>query len=249
MHVSEKTDGRKVTMLTCAETAKLVRKDLKEAFPATKFSVRSDTYAGGASIRVRYTDGPTQREVETVIGKFAGADFDGMIDLKTHREHWVTDAGEVSIARTYGGQEGGRNYPEPPEGATRVHFGADFVFADRELSPAFVESIAEKVTEETGRPYDPNHRYAVYGGEYGAQIVWRRSCEISCVGPFVPTPGPAPDPTVEEVAKATEIFSKAEAHGWNVPKVVRFPSGAVVPREWGAIAAGIAAVVDRKESA
>ncbi|WP_180273430.1 LPD29 domain-containing protein [Pseudomonas amygdali] len=30
--------------LTCAETAKLVRKSLKEAFPDAKFSVRGNTY-------------------------------------------------------------------------------------------------------------------------------------------------------------------------------------------------------------
>ena len=38
--------------LTCAETAKLVRKALKEAFPDVKFSVRSNVYSGGASLSV-----------------------------------------------------------------------------------------------------------------------------------------------------------------------------------------------------
>ena len=37
---------------TCAETAKLIRQSLKEAFPGVKFSVRSSTYSGGASIDV-----------------------------------------------------------------------------------------------------------------------------------------------------------------------------------------------------
>ncbi|WP_338423309.1 LPD29 domain-containing protein, partial [Xylella fastidiosa] len=44
--------------LTCAETAKLVRKALKESFPDIKFSVKSSNYSGGASIRVSWIDGP-----------------------------------------------------------------------------------------------------------------------------------------------------------------------------------------------
>jgi hypothetical protein len=39
--------------VSAAQTAKLVRVALKQAFPATKFSVRTSTYAGGASVRVR----------------------------------------------------------------------------------------------------------------------------------------------------------------------------------------------------
>lgn len=38
--------------LSCAETAKLIRQALKEAFPDMKFGVRSKTYSGGASIDV-----------------------------------------------------------------------------------------------------------------------------------------------------------------------------------------------------
>ena len=46
--------------LRCAETAKLLlRAALKEAFPEVAFSVRSRTYAGGASIDVTWRDGPT----------------------------------------------------------------------------------------------------------------------------------------------------------------------------------------------
>src|SRR3990167_7466408 len=86
------------TYLSCAETAKLVRTALRDAFPGVKFSVRSDTYAGGASIRVRWTDGPTSDAVERVAGVFAGADFDGMVDLKVYAEHWLHPDGRVTIA-------------------------------------------------------------------------------------------------------------------------------------------------------
>jgi len=50
--------------LSCAETAKLIGPALKAAFPGVKFSVRSHTYAGGASIDIDWTDGPTQKTVD-----------------------------------------------------------------------------------------------------------------------------------------------------------------------------------------
>ncbi len=68
--------------LSRAETAKLVRKILKTAFPGTKFSVRSDTYSGGASVDIRWTDGPNREAVESVVKHYEGATFDGMQDLK-----------------------------------------------------------------------------------------------------------------------------------------------------------------------
>ena len=64
--------------LSCAETAKLIRRDLREAFPGVKFSVRSDTYSGGASIDIRWTDGPRTAKVEPITERYQGAGFDGM---------------------------------------------------------------------------------------------------------------------------------------------------------------------------
>ena len=46
------------TSLSCAEVAKLLRAALKETFPGVTFSIRSRTYAGGASIDVTWRDGP-----------------------------------------------------------------------------------------------------------------------------------------------------------------------------------------------
>ena len=59
--------------LTCAETAKLIRQALKEAFPGVKFSVRSSTYGGGASITVGWTDGPTSDQVDGILNVFEGS--------------------------------------------------------------------------------------------------------------------------------------------------------------------------------
>ena len=50
--------------LSCADTAKLIRADLKTNYPNVKFSVRSSVYSGGASIRVSWVDGCFVEDVE-----------------------------------------------------------------------------------------------------------------------------------------------------------------------------------------
>lgn len=128
--------------LTVAETAKLVRKALKDAFPGHRFSVRSKSYSGGASIDVSWIDGPTTKAVEPVIKAFEGADFDGMQDLKTYRDP-VTLNGES------------------------VSFGADFIFAHREMSLAARGSIEAAFAIQTGEALEDNKRYrfSVHDGE------------------------------------------------------------------------------------
>lgn len=107
--------------LPVTETAKLLRAALKAAWPGMKFSVRSDSYSGGASIRVRYTDGPTKAQVEAIAHLYEGASFDGMIDLKSHHTSLIAD----------------------PDGTVReVHHGADYVFVDRDIT---IELIARLV--------------------------------------------------------------------------------------------------------
>ena len=102
--------GEEETWYSVTETAQLVRAALKEKWPRVRFSVRSDKYAGGASIRVTYTDGPPTKAVEQVTDAFEGAHFDGMQDLKTYRKVIVN--------------------------GKRVHYGADYIFVNREYSPA-----------------------------------------------------------------------------------------------------------------
>ena len=99
--------------LDVTEVAKLARKALKETFPGVKFSVRCSKYAGGSSMQIGWTDGPTDDQVKGVSGKFNGSYFDGMIDYKGSINHTLD--GEV------------------------VSFGGDFVFTDRDHSDALVE--------------------------------------------------------------------------------------------------------------
>lgn len=134
------------------DTAVLIRKALKREFPGVKFSVRSNSYAGGASIDVRWTDGPRTKDVDTVVGVFAGGRFDGMYDLKYHAEHWITPSGDVILRRTYGHSfDTGETNDDVPPGSTLVHFGADYVFTTRDLSPEYRTVLADKGTEVLGQ--------------------------------------------------------------------------------------------------
>lgn len=64
-----------------AAAAKLIREDLKEAFPGTKFRVKARGYNTHDAIDVDWTDGPSTALVAPLLRKYQEGDFDGMIDL------------------------------------------------------------------------------------------------------------------------------------------------------------------------
>ena len=110
--------------ISVVDTAKLVRTALKESFPGIKFSVKSSSYAGGASISINYFDGPTNKQVKEIISNFEGSYFDGMIDYKG------------SCYSNLNGEE--------------VRFCADFIFVNRKLSGPFLTGISVDVCNEYG---------------------------------------------------------------------------------------------------
>lgn len=112
------------TYISCAETAKLIRQELKSNFPGIKFSVRSKEYSGGASIRVEWLDGPSDNAVEYVVGKFEGATFDPSIDLKSY------------VTSEWEGEE--------------VNFGADYIHCNRRLSRVFLETVLQQFCKRFG---------------------------------------------------------------------------------------------------
>lgn len=107
------------TKLTCSETAKLIRTALKESFNGVKFSVRSSTYAGGASVSVSWTDGPNSDQVSFVTEKFESSYFCGMTDYKGFNRHMMN--GE------------------------RINFGADSVFNQRYYSDSTIQKSIDAV--------------------------------------------------------------------------------------------------------
>lgn len=139
--------------LSCAETAKHVRNALKLAFPGVKFSVRSSNYSGGASIDVRWKDGPLTKAVESVAKAFEGKTFDGMIDMATGVEAYVDSSGRV-VGHSTHGTEGSKGvipaFDDAPPNASRVHFGADYVFCQRDMSPETERAVKERVCKRFG---------------------------------------------------------------------------------------------------
>jgi hypothetical protein len=130
--------------LSAAETAKLVRKALSEAFPGVKFSVRSKSYSGGASINVGWIDGPNSKQVEAVAKRFEGSHFDSMIDLKS------------SLSTTFEGRP--------------VHFAADYVFCNREFSDALVGKVIASTASLYGVETVPTVADWKQGRLYGANL-------------------------------------------------------------------------------
>ena len=135
-----------VTRISTADTAKLIRREVKHYFPNVKFSVRSHLYSGGSSINVSWTDGPTSSEVDVIVKRFQGASFDGQIDLKSYHNSFVVLEGSTL----------------PIE----VHYGADFVFTNRDLSPKFkselgkiAQAILDMNEHTKGQTFDENTYY------------------------------------------------------------------------------------------
>jgi len=62
------------------DVAKLIRAQLKAAFPGVKFSVRCSTGTASAWIGVSYDDGPTYDQVANIARAFEGRSFNGMTD-------------------------------------------------------------------------------------------------------------------------------------------------------------------------
>lgn len=86
-----------------ARAAQAVRAALKERFPGQKFSVRADSYAGGNAVRVRWVDGPTSEEVDSVVCQFQMGHFDGMRDIYeiTNRRHDIPQVSFVTTQREF----------------------------------------------------------------------------------------------------------------------------------------------------
>ncbi|HXG72799.1 MAG TPA: LPD29 domain-containing protein [Gemmatimonadaceae bacterium] len=64
-----------------ALAAAAIRKQLKTAYPHTTFRVTSDSFAGGDSVSIHWTDGPTADQVEAIADKHQYGHFDGSIDM------------------------------------------------------------------------------------------------------------------------------------------------------------------------
>lgn len=158
--VREQIRSEEKIYMGAVQTAKIIRKVLKDKFPGIKFSVRSETYSMGSSININWTDGPNTKEVDQEIKIYSSSGFDGMIDLKYYINHWLLPDGSVIVAHDQGSTASGGMDPEilnpkPHPNAKLVSFGADHVFTNRKISLAKFKIVLEKVCNEYGCEIPP----------------------------------------------------------------------------------------------
>ena len=142
---------KEVRHISANDTAKLIRQELKVNFPDVKFSVRTDHYAGGASIDIGWIDGPTEKKVEKVTGRFAGASFDGTIDLQSYHDS------------TYKGE--------------RVSFGADYVQCHRKFSQQGMATLKARIDKKYRIAWQRNVNVTLDNGK--EVNGWQLFCEAA----------------------------------------------------------------------
>lgn len=78
----EKEDNKgKRTLTGAALCAASIRTELKNNFPTYKFSVTSDNFSGGDSVRISWKDGPTTKQIDSIVNKYQYGHFNGMEDI------------------------------------------------------------------------------------------------------------------------------------------------------------------------
>lgn len=139
--------------IDAAEVAKMIRAHLKRTFPGTAFSVRLRRYAGGSSIDVHWTDGPTDAMVDAEVGDWNGHRFDSMIDMAFSQSHWLMPDGTLRFAETGGSQDSMGVYPEAVqgcpagEGGQLVRLGNSYTFTNRHVSAAHYTRVSDAMCD------------------------------------------------------------------------------------------------------
>ena len=124
-----------IVSIDAVEVAKMLRKDLKAAFPGVKFSVRKRDYD---CVTIDWTDGPTNEAVEAVANKYSGGGFDGMIDSEYFKTSFISPTGEIGVAKCSGTEGSMGVIPAyenaVPPGSQLVQFSTKYIFDNRHIS-------------------------------------------------------------------------------------------------------------------
>lgn len=142
-----------------ARAAANIKRELADAFPGIRFSVKSESFSMGDSVDIKWEDGPTSKEVEAITNKYQRGHFDGMQDLYEY-DHSA--------------------YAE----AVRAWLGSSkYVQTHREASDAVILTTARLLCEKQGVEYgNPEHLrdlrnvrnlYGAGDGEDLLTHVWR----------------------------------------------------------------------------
>jgi hypothetical protein len=99
---AEQKEKNKGKSSSHAATAAAIREDLKKVFKGFKFSVTSEQFAGGDSVRISWTNGPTTDEVQKISSKYEMGQFNGMEDIYeySNRDSNLPQVKYVSESRT-----------------------------------------------------------------------------------------------------------------------------------------------------
>lgn len=115
-----------------------LKAQLTALYPGIKFSVRSDSFAGGDSIDVSWTDGPTYDAVNALCSPYEEGSFDGMTDSYTYNA-------DRAWTDTFG--------------------GAKYVHARRDFSDALNFSMATALCDKLGIPFT-NYDQKPFNGDH-----------------------------------------------------------------------------------
>lgn len=132
-----------------AQAAKQIKAKLQKAFPGIRFSARSSSFSMGDDVNVSWTDGPTVKEVESLINCYQYGHFDGMTDMYENSN----DRNDIPQSK--------------------------YVFANRTLSKEYRAKIVAKINslQETkiqldDRGYVINRNDQVLG-EWPDTVIWK----------------------------------------------------------------------------
>lgn len=103
--------------------AKNIRIELLRSFPGVKFSVKTQRYSGGDSLRVNWVDGPMAAQVDSIAQAYRAGSFDGMTDSYDYR-------GDRAFVEAFG--------------------DAKYVFSNREYSDKMLTSVIGRVCRALG---------------------------------------------------------------------------------------------------
>jgi hypothetical protein len=122
-----------------------IRVLLKEQFPKVKFSVKSDRFAGGDAIDIRWTDGPNTKAVEKIADQFEAGHFNGQEDIYEYAH---------SVFRDLFGD-------------------AKYIHCHRDISDALLShAIAAEYPNTEGRPTVEDYRKAHGAFSYEQRNEW-----------------------------------------------------------------------------
>jgi hypothetical protein len=171
-----------------AETNKIIRQCLKEAFQGVKFSVKG---SGRDATRIYWTNGPTVSQVNNIVNRFQSSGFDGMTDY------------QYNIYQEMNGE--------------KVSFMTDYIFTDRSISDEITQQIIDKAYQENKTLFiDSNEPaptlttwyncYLTTGGDHFIQQVREKMSKIS----FTTTSHSPTANSVKVTGNELEKINKAE---------------------------------------